>query len=114
MQTQIMGKASRDKGRRGQREALDMLTSRDWIAAELNNGKESEDVLATDPNGIVWSVEVKNTVSITIAQRKQAMTQAKQRKARWMLMNKIAGTSSWLIQRQGEEPTTWKEHGNKT
>ena len=99
-----MGKASRDKGRRGQREAADMLRSRDWSIAELNAGTVSEDFIAVDPVGRAWSVEVKNTIAITVAHREQAMAQAKARKLPWMLLSKIAGTNAWLCQRQSETP----------
>ena len=99
-----MSKASRDKGRRGQREAGDMLRSRDWSVAELNAGTVAEDFIAVDPQGKSYSVEVKNTVAITVAHRNQAMTQAKARKLPWMLVSKIGGTSVWLVQRQGMEP----------
>jgi hypothetical protein len=99
-----MSKASRDKGRRGQREAGEMLRSRDWSVAELNAGTIAEDFIAVDPQGKSYSVEVKNTVAITVAHRAQAMAQAKARKLPWMLLSKISGTSSWLVQRQGENP----------
>ena len=105
-----MSKASRDKGRRGQREAQALLTSRDWSVAELNGGTSAEDFIAVDRwDGKSYSVEVKNTVSITTAHRAQAMTQAKARSLPWMLLSKIAGTSSWLVQRQGHRPAVWHE-----
>jgi len=104
-----MSKASRDKGRRGQREAQALLADRDYSVAELNAGSAVEDMLAVDTFGKTWSVEVKNTVAITTAHRAQAMAQAKARKLPWMLLSKIAGTSSWLVQRQGMPPTVWNE-----
>lgn len=104
-----MTKASRDKGRRGQREAQDLLKSRDWSTAELNGGTAVEDLIAVSPDGKSYSVEVKNTVAITTAHRAQAMAQAKARKLPWMLLSKIAGTSSWLVQRQGDRPVVWHE-----
>lgn len=104
-----MSKAARDKGRRGQREAQALLQSRDWRTAELNAGTAVEDMIATDLDGKAWAVEVKNTVSITTAHRAQAMEQAKNRRLPWMLLSKIAGTSSWLVQRQGCRPTVWHE-----
>jgi hypothetical protein len=99
-----MSKASRDKGRRGQREASEMLRSRDWSVAELNGGTVAEDFIAVDPAGKAWSVEVKNTVAITVAHRTQAMAQAKARKLPWMLLSRISGTGAWLCQRQAETP----------
>lgn len=102
-----MGKASRDKGRRGQREAAELLRSRDWNPIETNSGTAVEDFVAIDQDGKAHAVEVKNTVSITTAHRTQAMTQAKARKLPWMLLSRIAGTSSWLVQRQGQRPAVW-------
>lgn len=104
-----MSKASRDKGRRGQREAQALLQSRDWRTAELNAGTAVEDMIATDPDGKAWAVEVKNTVAITTAHRAQAVAQGKARRLPWMLLSKIAGTSSWLVQRQGQRPAVWHE-----
>lgn len=104
-----MGKASRDKGRRGQRAAQSLLIQRDWTVAELNAGTAVEDLIATDVSGKAWSVEVKNTAGITTAHRAQAMAQAQERRLPWMLMSHIHGTSSWLIQRSGHRPTVWHQ-----
>ena len=82
--------------------------SRDWVVAELNSGTACEDVIATAPCGTVYAIEVKNTAAITTAHRKQAIEQAKERKAAWMLMSKIAGTSEWLIQRQHQSAVVWR------
>lgn len=106
-----MSKSSRDKGRRGQRVAQALLRARDWTTAELNGGTSVEDMIATDPQGRAWAVEVKNTVAITTAHRTQAMTQGRSRRLPWMLLSKIAGTGSWLVQRQGERPAVWHEQG---
>ena len=102
------GRATRAKGRRGQTEALNLLRDRDWTVADLSAGVDSEDGLACDPDGNWWAVEIKNCASIIPAHRRQAMEQAKRRKLPWMLMNKIAGTSSWLVQRQGKAPVVWR------
>lgn len=104
-----MSKASRDKGRRGQREVQALLKSRDFNVIETNAGTAVEDFITFDPHGKAWAVEVKNTMNIMIDHRRQAMAQAKARKLPWMLMSKIAGTTSWLIQRQGERPVVWHE-----
>lgn len=104
-----MSKAARNKGRRGQREAQNLLTGRDWTCAELNSGTAVEDLIAVDPAGQSWSVEIKNTVAITVAHRAQAMAQAKERRLPWMLLSKIGGTSCWLVQRQGHRPAVWHE-----
>ena len=104
-----MSASQRNKGRKGQREAGDLLRSRDWTTAELNSGMVAEDFIAVSPEGTSYSVEVKNTVAITEAHRKQAMTQATARRMPWMLLSKISGTSSWLVQRKGEKPVVWSE-----
>ena len=105
-----MSAASRNKGRRGQLEARELLTSRDWSVAELNSGTAKEDFWACDlVGGKTYSVEVKNTTAITVAHRKQCMEQAARSKLPWLLLSKIAGTSSWLVQRQGEKPVVWSQ-----
>jgi hypothetical protein len=109
-----MSAASRRKGRVGQLAARHLLLERDWSVAELNGGTSVEDFIATDPTGgAAWAVECKNTVAITTDHRKQAMDQAASRRLRWMLISKIAGTSSWLVQRQGERPCVWHEGGDE-
>lgn len=102
-----MGKASRDKGRRGQSAATDLLTARDWTVAELNAGKISEDLLATAPDGRTWAVEVKNTRNWLSTYLTQAREQAKARRLPWMLMWHIPGTSEWLVMRQGRQAVVW-------
>jgi len=108
-----MSAASRRKGRVGQLAARHLLLKRDWSVAELNGGTSVEDFIATDPTGAAWAVECKNTVAITTAHRKQAMDQAASRRLRWMLISKLACTSSWLVQRQGERPVVWHEGGEE-
>ena len=98
---------ARSKGRRGQQQARDLLTERDWTAAELNSGTSVEDFIAVDPDGKSYSVEVKNTKAITTAHRDQAIKQGKSRRLPWMLISHISGTSFWLIQRQGMNPVVW-------
>ena len=107
----MAGLATRNKGRRGQTEAIDLLRERDWIVADLSAGVDCEDGLAFDIDGNCWALEVKNTAAITQAHKKQAMAQAKKRRLPWLLMNKIAGTSSWLVQRQGKKPVVWHNKG---
>lgn len=105
----MSGLFTRNKGRRGQTEALNLLRERDWIVADLTAGAATEDGLCVCPDGYTWAVEIKNTVSITGSHLRQAKEQARARgsKVRWMLMNKIAGTSSWLVRRQGMRPVVW-------
>ena len=107
-----MGKASRDKGARGQSAFANMLRDRDWTVDPLTAGVKREDILATDPRGQQWAVEVKNCTAITTAHRFQAAAQAGRRKLPWMLASKIAGTRSWLIQRRDCMPTVWHEQSD--
>ena len=104
-----MGKLSRTKGRIGQTTVSNMLKDRDWTVVDTSAGMSVEDIFAIDPNGIQYSCEVKKTAIISPAHLKQAMEQAKKRKARWMLCNHIAGTSSWLVRRQGLKATVWHD-----
>lgn len=102
-----MGLSQRRKGRLGQSVAANLLRSRDWVVDEISAGIRREDLVATDPNGRGWSVEVKNAAGILPGHKKQAMEQAAKRRLPWLLMSHISGTSSWLVQRQGERPVVW-------
>lgn len=105
----MSGRASRDKGKRGQNAFEALLAARDWTAAEVQAGKTSEDFLAICPAGMSYAVEVKNTVSTGPEHLKQAREQARRRGkgVRWLLAWHIPGTSSWLVQRQGDRPAVW-------
>ena len=103
----MSGAATRSKGRRGQQQFAELLRSLDWSVAELNSGGAAEDFIAVSPAGVAYAVEVKNCASIMTAHRQQAMRQAQARKLPWMLASKIAGTGSWLVQRQGDRPVCW-------
>ena len=103
----VSGKATRAKGRRGETQAKDLLRSLDFVVHDLTAGLDSEDLVATDPAGRTWSVEVKNTAAITTVHRAAAMARAKASRLPWMLMSVIAGTGTWLVQRQGHRPVVW-------
>ena len=107
----MAGLATRNKGRRGQTEAINLLRERDWSVAELNAGTSVEDFIAIDPYGVAHSAEVKNCAAISEGHRKQAMKQAEGRKLPWMLLSKITGTGSWLVQRKGQRPVVWHNNG---
>ena len=103
-----MSKMQRNKGRRGQTAAANLLKDRDWEIIETSAGMKVEDIVATDPQGKRWSIEVKNHKHIKVEEfRKQAIEQAKKRNIDWMLMVKIACTSSWLIWKKNEKPVVW-------
>ena len=105
----MSGAKSRNKGAKGQREFKEMLADRDWIADQITAGIAAADMIATDLGGVTWAVEVKNCVGILASHKKQAMEQGRIRRLPWMLASKIAGSSSWLIQRKGELPQVWHD-----
>ena len=102
-----MSLKERNKGRNGQCQFTHILADRDWTISNRGSGVSGEDLVATDPDGNVWSVEVKTTKAITTVQRNQAMMQAKEKRLRWFLASKIEDTSFWLVQRQGCKPVLW-------
>ena len=105
----MAGASSRRKGAKGQSAAADMLRSRDWVVDQIACGIAASDLIGTDADGKTWAVEVKNCATILPSHRKQAIEQGDKRRLPWMLMNKIAGTSSWLVQRKGERAVVWHE-----
>ena len=105
----MTGRASRAKGARGQSVAASLLRDRDWVVDQITAGIGSHDFTATDPDGRTWAVEVKNCAGILPGHKRQAMEQGKARRLPWLLMNKVAGSSSWLVQRQGAAPCVWHE-----
>ena len=104
----MAGAATRNKGRRGQCEAKNLLSEHDWVVNELNAGEQAADLIAVDPDGRAWMVEVKNSAGILLAHRKQAMKQAGNKRMPWMLLSHIHGTPCWLVQRQGMRPVVWE------
>ena len=103
----MTGRASRAKGARGQSEFKALLLDRDWSVDTLTAVIASGDLIATDPDGYLWCVEVKNCAGILPAHKRQAMAQAKARRLPWLLASRIAGSSSWLVQRQNTAPVVW-------
>ena len=110
----MSGRASRDKGRRGHTAFAALLAERDWVAAETQAGQQAEDFLAVDPAGVVYAVEVKNTVSSGPEHLRQAKEQAHKRGkgVRWLLAWHLPGESSWLVRRQGCKSVVW--HAGET
>lgn len=106
-----MGKSSRNKGKKGNREAKNLLLERDWtILADTSDGISTEDLIAKSQYGTVYSVEVKNRKLINMLDfRKQASASAKKTKLPWMILAKICGTRSWIMWMQGNEPVIWHE-----
>ena len=105
----MTGRQSRAKGRQGETTARHMLEERDYECEDLSAGRASCDILACSSKGVWFSVEVKNRDVIPVLDaRKQARQNAK-RGTRWMTMCHIAGSRSWLVERQGERPTVWHE-----
>ena len=105
-----MGMMSRRKGAAGQGIFAAMLRDRDWTCDQLTSGLATADMVATDPAGKTWLVEVKNCASITLAHKRQAIEQGKLRRMKWMLASHIAGSSSWLVQGEGRLPMVWTKN----
>ena len=74
---------------------------------------KNEDMVATDPQGVTHSVEVKNHKLIDLAKfRAQAIEQANKRKLPWLLMIKISGESgAYLVQGKHKPATVWRRTG---
>jgi hypothetical protein len=70
-----------------------------------------EDIVATDPRGNRWSIEVKHHRLIKLEEfLTQAREQAGKRKIPWMLAVRLPRYPAWwLITREGCEPTLWRE-----
>lgn len=106
----MSGKTSRNKGRRGETEAKRLLKDRDYtILADTTAGIATDDLLAQDSSGAIWSVEVKYRKNIEPTKfAGQARFQIRQkRQLRWMVLAHIEGTSGWLVLRQAMPPTVW-------
>ena len=108
-----MGKSSRNKGKRGERAAKDLLTSRDWtILADTTAGLSTDDLVCQSPDGRVVSVEVKNCKLINVPEFvKQARANAKNN--HWLLLCHIDNTRSWLGMGKGRLPGVWTEQSNE-
>lgn len=106
-----MGKASRDKGRRGEAAAKRLLADRDYtILADTSAGLSTDDLVVQDPDGNVVSVEVKNCVLINVPKFvEQARTNAK--KNPWLLLCKIHNSAAWLVLGKNRKPGIWHEKG---
>ena len=105
----MSGASTRNKGRRGQTAAANLLRDRDWTVADLSCGIATEDLIAVDPDGKSWACEVKNTMNVMIDHWRQARSQAGKRRMPAMLMNHLHGSRCWLVRRQGMTPTVWEE-----
>ncbi len=106
----MSGCLSRNKGRRGEREAVDLLTERGWEVIELGPGRLAEDVVATDPRGTTHAVEVKHHVVWRLADwRKQAKEQAKRRRHPWLLMCRVPNMPGCFYVEGAEvKPVVWR------
>lgn len=111
----MAGLKTRNKGKTGERVAKTLLADHDYIIiADTTSGLESGDIVAKSPDGTVYDVEVKNRRQIDIP---TVLGQARKNAAKtdlpWMVMCKIETTSSWLVIKKGEKPTTWHEKNLK-
>lgn len=99
-----MGLMQRRKGRMAESAFKRILLDRDWtIDADMSAGVRSADLLATDPDGKTWLIEVKSHKILNLPYfEAQARRQAKEAKKPWMLAAKLTGYNAWLITRQGD------------
>lgn len=114
MTASARGRSNRRRGIATQGEAGKVLTERDWQVIETAGGMMNEDLIATDPTGQQWSVEVKNKKTINLGIfRKQAIEQANKRKLPWMLMVKVQGEAgAFLVLRKNDNATVWRRRVN--
>ena len=103
----MSGNKSRSKGKRGNLAAKMLLQSRDWLVSDLAEGISCEDLVATDPDGRTWSIEVKNTKNLMEAYIFQAKDQARRRKLPWMLMWHRPQSNNWFVMRQDKHDVVW-------
>jgi Holliday junction resolvase len=110
MTASARGRSNRRKGRATQCDAAKVLSERDWSVVETASGIKTEDMVATDPQGVTHSVEVKNHKLIDLAKfRTQAIEQAHRRKLPWLLMVKISGESgAYLVTGKHKPATVWR------
>jgi Holliday junction resolvase-like predicted endonuclease len=105
---------SRRKGRRGETKAKHLLLDRNFtILADTTAGISTDDLVAQDEAGAIWSVEVKNK-RIIEPTKDTGQAKANAGRNRWMLLAHIEGTSSWLVLRQAERPAVWHEKQSST
>jgi Holliday junction resolvase len=109
----VSGKATRNKGRKGEREAKALLLDRDFtILADTSAGLATDDLIVQDHNGKVYSVEVKNTKSVNVP---LYISQARKnsKKNDWMLLCKLDRSSSWLVFQKNKVPVVWHTKGGE-
>lgn len=110
----MSGLRSRNKGKRGEREAVHLLEERGYEIVELGPGRKQEDVLA-ELDGKRVSVEVKNCVVWHIQDwRKQAKTQAKKRGCAWLLLCRVPGMpGTFYVEGEDRTPCVWRGNAAK-
>ena len=105
------GRATRSKGKEGERLAKALLKDRDWtILADTSAGLATGDLIAKSPDGTIYDVEVKNRREINVPMFiGQARKSAEKTKLSWMVLARIDGSSGWLVMRKGEKHTVWHQ-----
>lgn len=105
----MAGRASRSKGKRGEREARRLLESRGWNVIDGSDGQAVHDLTAIDPDGDVYGVEVKNCASLDLRRfRSQAREQAKRHHLHWLLLAHIPDTRCWYAEGWQQPPELWR------
>ena len=105
----MSGTTSRNKGRRGEREAAHLLEERGYTIIELGPGRKTEDIVADDANGARRSIEVKNHVVWHLPTwRKQAKEQARRRQCAWLLMCRIPDRPGTFYVESDNNCSVWR------
>lgn len=105
----MMAKAQRDKGRRGQTEAMTLLAEYGFTVIEANAGRACEDLIAIR-DGVTYCVEVKHHRKPDLpAFKLQARIQAKARKLPWLLMVRWPDHPyTFAVEGKGVAPDFWR------
>ena len=98
---------SRRKGRRAESAFARLLADRGHEVIDTTAGKTCCDLASADTDNVRWAWEVKDR---KLADWAAFMAQARANagRSRWGLAVHIPQSSSWLVIRQGCEPTVWR------
>lgn len=104
-----MGLMQRRKGRKAESDFKRVLQDRDWQVDDLAAGIKDADLVATDPQGCRWCIEVKAHKLLKLREFvTQAKEQAGKKKLPWLLACQLPlYPDTWLIIAKGKRPVVW-------
>lgn len=113
-----MSESQRRKGKAGEKAVRDLFADRDWQVFPRPRGESGDDMTVIDKDGRQYSVEVKNTRSLSSSMYAQCKRQASSdRILAWHPSGWDFPADSWLIfvWRKGEQGTvrTWRLKGDR-